>query len=215
MSLMKRILVELKAIKIKIIKNLFKNDLKYKKIGKGVYIAENSIIKAINLVIGDYTTINGPITIKGNNKVIIGKYCALGSNIKIISENHNVNFANIQIRLQKLLLNKAFFTDKSPVIIGNNVWIGDDVIILTGAKIGNGAVIGAGSIVTKPIPPFSVAVGVPARVIKMRFKNEIIEELLKIKWWEWSFEKLKCNKKFFEVDLTEISIQSLKLLLKE
>ena len=75
--------------------------------------------------------------------------------------------------------------------IGNDVWIGRNVIITNGASIGNGAIIGAGSVVTKDIPDYAIAVGNPARVIRYRFTPEQIEQLNKIKWWDWPVEKIK------------------------
>jgi acetyltransferase-like isoleucine patch superfamily enzyme len=75
--------------------------------------------------------------------------------------------------------------------VGNDVWIGEDVHILSGVTIGDGAIIGAGSVVTKDIPPYSVAVGNPAKVIKYRFTKTQIKKLLKIKWWEWEDNVIK------------------------
>ena len=75
--------------------------------------------------------------------------------------------------------------------IGNDVWIGAKTIVMGGVKIGNGCVIGAGSIVTKDIPAYSIAVGVPAKVIKKRFSDEQIEKLEELKWWELDLEELK------------------------
>jgi len=78
--------------------------------------------------------------------------------------------------------------------IGNDVWIGHNVVILPGVKkIGDGAVIGAGAVVTEDVPPYSVAAGVPAKVIKYRFDKQVIEKLMKIKWWDWPEEKIKEN----------------------
>ena len=77
------------------------------------------------------------------------------------------------------------------VRIGNDVWIGHNVTVMGGVTIGNGAVIGSGSIVTKDVPPYAIVVGSPARILKYRFKKEIIEELEKIAWWDWSYEEIQ------------------------
>ena len=80
------------------------------------------------------------------------------------------------------------------------MWIGSYVIILDGVTIGDGAVIGAGSVVTKNIPPYAIAVGNPARVIKYRFDSERIKELQESDWYHWSIEKIKENSQFFKLE---------------
>lgn len=87
--------------------------------------------------------------------------------------------------------------NNGPVIIGNDVWIGANVIILPSVQIGNGAIIAAGAIVTKDVPDYAIVGGVPAKIIKYRFSQEIIAELNRIKWWDWSDEKIKENSHFF------------------
>ena len=82
-------------------------------------------------------------------------------------------------------------TKISPILIGNDVWIGTNVIVLGGTTIGDGAVIGAGSVVTKNVPPYAIVVGSPARVIKKRFSQEKILKLLNKKWWNLPVSQLK------------------------
>ena len=84
------------------------------------------------------------------------------------------------------------------------------MIVLAGGSIGYGAVIGAGSVVTKPIPDFAIAVGNPARVIRYRFPVHCIEFLLRIKWWNWSLDKIRNNKHFFEIDFSGVDLEMLK-----
>jgi len=79
---------------------------------------------------------------------------------------------------------------KGDVYIGNDVWIGQDVTVMSGLSIGDGSVVGTGAVVTKSIPPYSIAVGVPARPVKLRFREELVKKLLDIKWWEWPDEKV-------------------------
>ena len=81
-------------------------------------------------------------------------------------------------------------TSKGDVIIGNDVWIGAETIILSGVRIGDGAVIGTRSVVTRDIPPYAIAAGTPARVIKMRFDKKTVDRLLTIRWWEWDDERI-------------------------
>ncbi len=79
------------------------------------------------------------------------------------------------------------------IIFGHDVWMGKSATIMGGVKIGNGAVIGANAVVAKDIPPYAIAVGNPARVIKYRFDAETIKKLLAVKWWNWSLEKIADN----------------------
>lgn len=151
--------------------------------------------------IGRNSNINGKITIKGLAKCTIGKYCAMGHGIIINTTDHLLNYANLQVALQNTL-GCTSVAKNGDVTIGNNVYIGDCAIILPGRTIGDGAVIGAGAVITKDVPPFAIAVGSPAKVIKKRFSEHIIGQLLKIKWWDWPEEKMMRNRKFFNLDLT-------------
>ncbi len=83
------------------------------------------------------------------------------------------------------------------VIIGNDAWIGAGAVILPGVEVGDGAVIAAGAVVTKDVSPYAIVGGVPAKVIKYRFSMEVIEQLLKIKWWDWTQEEIDLNIELF------------------
>ena len=97
--------------------------------------------------------------------------------------------------------------------IGSDVWIGAGASIMTGVNVGDGAVIGANSVVTKDIPPYAVAVGVPAKIIKFRFDEDIINRLLKIKWWNYSKEALQPCHECFVGDLTLEKLEMLESIL--
>ncbi len=120
----------------------------------------------------------------------IGKYCSLANDITIIcGGEHDQNWVStypfidrFSLMEHKTLIRPRF---KGDICIGNDVWIAQNVTILSGVSIGDGAVIGAGAVVCKDIPPYAVAVGVPAKVVKYRFSKEEREKLLKIKWWNW------------------------------
>lgn len=81
--------------------------------------------------------------------------------------------------------------NKGDIVIGNDVWIGYEATILSGVHIGDGAIIGAKALVTKDVPAYSIVGGIPAREIKKRFDPETIQKLKQLKWWDWSYEKIR------------------------
>jgi virginiamycin A acetyltransferase len=82
---------------------------------------------------------------------------------------------------------------KGDTVIGNDAWLGYDVLVMPGVKIGDGDIIAARSVVTKDVPPYAVVGGNPARVVKQRFSDEVVAELLAIRWWDWPVEKITRN----------------------
>jgi virginiamycin A acetyltransferase len=190
-----------------------KKILEYRK--RDVKIDLNSQIDYLSVGYG--TKINGPafIASRKDAPVTIGKYCAIAFNLRIRTRNHFTGYANLQDIFQFRYKFPALDSVKGPIFIGNNVWIADNVIILSGVKVGDGAVVGAGSIVTKDIPPYCVAVGNPARVIKKRFDEMIIEQLIQVQWWDWPEDKIKRNKEFFSTDFTNQKDLDLKKLIVE
>lgn len=128
----------------------------------------------------------------------IGKFCSIASHTRINPGNHpleRVALHHFTYRASAYGLgpDEAGFFDwrrSHRVTLGHDVWIGHGAILLPGVRIGTGAAIGAGAVVTKDIPPFAVAVGNPARVLRFRFPEEIRAALLRIAWWDWSGERL-------------------------
>lgn len=144
----------------------------------------------------------------------IGKFCSFATGVMIISTNHDPNKITTHPFLFKPHLGvvKEDFRKVNNVEIGNDVWIGHNAIILPSvSKIGHGAIIGAGSVVTKDVPPYTIVAGVPSRIIKYRFDQQTINNLLEIKWWNWPEEKIFRNwqaflsPKNFENDFIEDS----------
>jgi len=182
--------------------------------GKGVRLPFNSILKCDHIYIGDYTRINGPINIRGGGRCEIGRYCALGYDIHIITSTHDVRFANQQVAVHRRHGFVSLESQCNVVEIGHNAWIGDGATLLNGARIGEGAVVGAGAVVTGEVPPFAIVVGVPAKVRGFRFDEEIRKQLLKIAWWNWSEERIARNRVFFETDLSSCDIADLGTLIE-
>ena len=83
--------------------------------------------------------------------------------------------------------------NKGDIVIGNDVWIGYNAIILSGVKIGDGAIVATGAVVTKDVKPYEIVGGIPAKVIRKRFSDEVIIKLQKMKWWNWPVDKIKRN----------------------
>ena len=129
--------------------------------------------------------------------VLVGNYCSLAHRIVFeIGANHNYKSVSTYPFFVKTnpnvspILREPNSYNKYQIIIGNDVWIGCDVTIMSGVRRGNGAVIGAGTVVAKDVPPYAIVVGNPGRVIKYRFDADTIEKLQKIKWWYWDEEKI-------------------------
>ncbi|MBQ9771237.1 MAG: CatB-related O-acetyltransferase [Lentisphaeria bacterium] len=124
----------------------------------------------------------------------IGSFCCIALDSKIIlGGEHKSGSASLYPFEQTAdFSNITDVNDfsKGDIIIGNDVWIGNGATVLSGVTIGNGAVVGACAVVTKDVPPYAIVVGNPARVIRYRFDEKIIEALQKIKWWDWEIEKI-------------------------
>ncbi len=122
---------------------------------------------------------------------IIGSFCSISDGVRIGLAQHPTNyFSTSHFCFDNLNLEDVGFVDK-PCVIGNDVWIGSDVLIMGGINVGDGAVLAAGTVVTKDVPPYAIVGGVPAKVIKYRFDEETIKELLELKWWDMHDEKIK------------------------
>ena len=158
-------------------------------LGKSVNITRGAILHG-NIEIGDYTVLSGPsidlFTLGG--KVIIGKYCSIARHVTIQEGNHkyksiSYNYPHRFFADTIPTLESAYFSN-GDIVIGNDVWIAAHTVIINNVKIGDGAIIGANSLVNKNVEPYSIMGGVPAKIIGYRFDKEIIDLLLKIKWWD-------------------------------
>lgn len=137
------------------------------------------------------------------NKAKIGRFTSIGDYCCLSPSRHPIQLVStspVFYKKRNVFLkafNKQSFTEYHDVVIGNDVWIGSHVTIMGGVVIGNGAIIGSYAVVTKDVPPYSIVVGNPGRVVKMRFEKDIIEELESISWWEMDEKELKTYGKFF------------------
>ena len=172
-----------------------------------------NVVKNPNIIVGEYTyydDINGAENFESHvthhydfigDKLIIGKFCAIAKGIEFIMNgaNHRINsittypFNIMGNGWEKSAPYLSELKLKGDTIVGNDVWIGQNVTVLPAVHIGDGAIIGANSVVAKDIPPYSVAVGNPCEVKRKRFDEDLIEYLLKIKWWDWDAEKIFKN----------------------
>lgn len=175
--------------------------LGYNKIGKNTGVS-NSIIGNYTYI-GDYSRINN---------VKIGNYVSIANYFKIGLGIHPTNyistcqlFYNSSNHLKITLTDKTLFngSESGTSEIGNDVWIGENVIVMSGIKIGDGAIIGAGAVVTKDVPNYAIVGGVPAKIIRYRFSEKVIKSLLKLKWWDKEIEWLKLNQRYFQKSISE------------
>lgn len=180
-------------------------------IGEGAWLHDCTISGHIS--IGRFSTINGPSTdiYTAINYVNIGHYCSVARGVVIQEYNHWMDHCSTYSIFSHTFNDPTVeeSVSKGPIIIGHDVWIGTQSIILSGVNIGNGAIIGANSVVTSNVPPYAIVGGSPARVLGYRFSESIREKLLEIQWWHWSVEKIKRNRKLFEKPLTEDSLMQI------
>jgi virginiamycin A acetyltransferase len=174
-------------------------------IGKNVKITKGVHLSG-NISIGDYTAISGPNTDMYShiNKIKIGKFCSIARNVSFQEYFHYSDRLSTSM-INSVLFDKDTIDDvysKGDIVVGHDVWIGTHCVILSGVTIGNGAIIGANSVVTEDIPDYAIAVGSPARVIRKRFNQDVIDKLNEIQWWDWSEEKLHKHRHHFADTVT-------------
>jgi acetyltransferase-like isoleucine patch superfamily enzyme len=196
-------------------KDFFKNILKYAslrssnptlRLGNNVKFSNKSIFGIFNRLSHNVCFYNSTIdnySYIGQNSFVqhtrIGKFICIGPGVKIgLGEHPTSKFVSLHPvfyskakQIGVSFSNEQHFVEHTPVEIGHDVWIGANVVVRCGVKIGNGCIIGAGAVVTKDVPDYAIYGGVPAKLIHMRFTEVEIQKLQKIEWWNSFSEKLK------------------------
>ncbi len=168
------------------------------------------------IIVGEYTMyndfVNDPAQFERNNvlyhypvnhdRLMIGKFCSIACGAKFLfnSANHSLSSLStypFPIFYEEWGLDRKnvaeAWDNKGDIVIGNDVWIGYEAVILAGVTVGDGAVIGARAMVTKDVPPYTIVGGGPAKPIRKRFSEETISEMLALKWWDWPKERIARN----------------------
>ena len=188
----------------------------YPRIGDKETVYLKPVIQNQNIIVGDYTMyndfVNDPKLFEKNNvlyhypingdKLIIGKYCSIACGAKFIftSANHSMKSLStypFPIFFSEWGLDPVYvanaWENKGDIVIGSDVWIGYEAVIMPGVHIGDGAVIGTRAVVSKDVEPYTIVGGVPAKPIRKRFDEPTIQKLMENKWWDWTDEKVKQN----------------------
>ena len=175
-----------------------------------------NVVNNTDIIVGDYTMyndfVNDPTDFAINNviyhypinkdKLIIGNFCSIACGAKFLfnSANHTLSSLStypFPLFFEQWGLDKKdvaqSWDNKGDIVIGNDVWIGFEAVIMSGVTIGNGAIIAAGAVVTKDVEPYTIVGGVPAKPIRKRFSDSTITELERIKWWNKSDEWISCH----------------------
>lgn len=188
----------------------------YPRTGDTQTIYLKNVITNPNIEVGNYTMyhdfLNDPTKFEQHNvlyhypinydKLIIGKFCSIACGTKFLFNSANHTLTSLSTYPFPLFFEEwgldgknvaKSWDNKGDIIIGNDVWIGFEAVILAGVTIGDGAIIGTRALVTKDVPPYTIVGGIPAKPIKKRFDEDAISELLSLKWWDWPDEKIAQN----------------------
>ena len=169
-----------------------------------------NVVTNPNIVIGDYTYYDdpdGPQNFERNvlyhfpfigDKLILGKFCALARGVKFIMNGANhltTGFSTYPFYIfgggwERIMPAPADLPTRGDPVVGNDVWLGYDALILPGVTIGDGAIVAARAVVTRDVPPYTVVGGNPARPLKQRFPDAVVAELLALRWWDWPADKI-------------------------
>ena len=186
----------------------------YPRTGDTQTVYLKSVVTRPTIEVGDFTIyndfVNNPRDFEKNNvlyhypinndRLIIGKFCSIACGVKFIFNCANHTLKSLSTYTFPLFFEEwdlpksevaSTWDNKGDIVIGNDVWIGYDAVIMAGITIGDGAIIGTRAVITKDVEPYSIVGGVPAKEIRKRFAPEVIKRLLELQWWNWSEEKIR------------------------
>ena len=191
-----------------------------------------NVVTDPSITIGDYTTyddfVRDPRDFQRNNvlyhypinheRLTIGKFCSIACGAKFIFNSANHALGSLSTYPFPIFFEEwglpvedipRAWDNKGDIMVGNDVWIGYEAVILAGVTIGDGAVVGARAVVTKDVPPYAIVGGVPARPIRRRFDQAVIDRLLALRWWDWPEERIAANLEAIQSgDLSRLEAQS-------
>lgn len=170
-------------------------------------------IRNPNIIVGDYTYYDDPEDSEGfernvlyhypfiGDKLIIGKFCAIARGVRFIMNGANHKLSGISTYpfqifgngWERVMPKPGDLPDKGDTIVGNDVWIGYEALIMPGVRIGDGAIVSSRSVVVSDVPPYAVVGGNPARIIRQRFDPQAVANLQALAWWDWPVEAITCH----------------------
>ena len=186
----------------------------YPRTGDTQIVYLQSVITKPNIEVGDYTIYNDfvhdPRDFERNNvlyhypvngdKLKIGKFCSIACGAKFLFTSGNHALKSLSTYTFPLFFEewgldakdiRSAWDNKGDIVVGNDVWIGYEAVVMSGVKIGDGAIIGARAVVTKDVEPYTIVGGVPAKPIRKRFDDETIKALEALRWWDWEFDEIQ------------------------
>lgn len=173
-----------------------------------------NVVADPSIEVGEYTIyddfVHDPRDFERNNvlyhypinqeRLVIGKFCSIACGAKFLFNSGNHALGSLSTYTFPIFFEEwglpvedipKAWDNKGDIVIGNDVWIGYEAVIMAGVTIGDGAIIGTRAVVTKDVPPYTIVGGVPAKPLRQRFDDETVKRLLALKWWDWPVEKIR------------------------
>lgn len=190
------------------------NNTIYPHSGDEAIVYLKNVVSNPNIKVGDYTIYNDfvhdPRDFEKNNvlyhypingdRLIIGKFCSIACGVKFLFTSGNHTLRSLSTYTFPVFFEQwgldarnicSAWDNKGDIVIGNDVWIGYEAVIMSGVTVGDGAIIGTRAVVTKDVPPYTIVGGIPAKPIRRRFDDAVIERLESLRWWDWDCEKIR------------------------